>query len=62
MNKDLSDSEFDKILEEQWESLNRKEKRLAKFNRQALKDAMTKPRYGIIQSLAGTTVTNEIRK
>lgn len=62
MKKDLSDAEFDKMLAEQWNNLNRRERRLAKFNRQALKDAMTKPRYGANQNVAPTFVTTEIRK
>jgi hypothetical protein len=62
MKKDLSDAEFDKILAKQWDNLNRRERRLAKFNRQALKDAMTEPRYRLQQNVAPTFVTTEIRK
>jgi hypothetical protein len=62
MKNEISDQEFDKMLTENWHNLNRREKRAAKFNRQALKDAMTKPSYGLQQNVAGTTVTTELRK
>ena len=54
MKKKPTDEELNQIIEET--TLNRKERRLLKYKKAAMKDAMTMNTRPVSQSLAGTNV------